>query len=176
MFCWWWMDSIHMWWSDPGVAPQTWCICNTWVSRKAVWSQQAHVGLAKEDVRPLKYHLFGAMLHCPRFAIFCSLQLAKRLHNPTVCIALAITACDGGFFHQLDLRFHLSYFTRATIFKVAIFELLSFAFTCPPPPTSALSLGFSVPFPDPHVSLFHHQTIRDIFLLVCGSDPPYIFL
>lgn len=84
-------------------------------------------------------------LYCLRFAVFCSvpkqhkaglhraIQLAKSLHSPTVCIALAITACDGGFFHQLGLCFHLSYFTRTTIFKVAISVLLSFAFTYPHP-------------------------------------------
>lgn len=133
-------------WSDPEVAPQAWCICNAWVSIKAVWRQQAQVGVFVEDVGSPTCHLFGVTLRCPRFSVSCSVQkrhgaglciatqLLKSLHSPTVCIALAITACDGGFFHQLDLCFHLSYFARTTIFKVAIFELLSFAFTCPPSP------------------------------------------
>lgn len=169
-----------MWGSDPWMEAYAWGVHKTWASRRAVWSQHVHVGLAAEDVRPLKCHLWGIRLPCLRFAVFCSvqkqhraglhgaMQLAKRLHSPTVCTALAITACDGGFFHQLGFCFHLNYFTRATIFKAAIFELLSFAFTCPHPPHLCIVPSCSVPFPDPHVLLFHHQTFIDIFLLFVG--------
>lgn len=150
-----------------------------------MWSQHAHVGLSMEEVGPLKCHLFGATLRCPRLAVFCSgqkqhraglhiaVQLAERLHSPTVCIALAITACDGGFFHQLDLCFQFSYLTRATIFKVAIFELLSFAFTCPPSP---LHCPWVAPFPFlTHMCPYFTMRHSFFFLFVGLSHPTSSF-
>lgn len=94
LICWWWVDSVHMWRSDPGGAPQAWCICNAWVSRKAVWSQ--HVGLAVGDMGSLKCHMFGEMLFCPRFfsLLLCAeaAQSRSAYSNPA-CIEAAQSYC-----------------------------------------------------------------------------------
>lgn len=152
-----------------GLAPQTRCICNAWVSIKAVWWQHAQVGVFTEDMGSPTCRLFGMVLHGPRFSVFC---YVNTVHNNPTCKEAAqsyCVHCSGNncmwwrLLPPIGSLLSSQLFCKDNYFSSYYIWTLFFCFHLLPL-TSALSLGCSVPFPDLHVSIFHQKTFIDIFL------------